>query len=300
MLTLEQLQQLIGEDPDAFPVRVREFSIDGRDCPFNSRPHLMGVINLSPGSWYRESVSLSTDRAIERGLVLRAQGADWIDIGAESTLAHTERVEGMRQKSRLLPVVEALAQQGCTISVETYEPAVVRAVLEAGANIINLTGSHQDFEMAALAREHNAAIILCHVQGNHVRNVGDFQFGDDTIVLMEEYFKRRLDLFHSRGVEKLLLDPGLGFYYGNLQDSSRRIRHQMRTLLQTFRLRKLGFPLCHALPHAFELFGEEVRSAEAFFAVLALLGRTDVLRTHEIPKVRAVMRSMQLYDDVAG
>ncbi|MFA6545020.1 MAG: dihydropteroate synthase, partial [Limisphaerales bacterium] len=97
------------------------------------------------------------------------------------------------------------------------------------------------------------------------------------------------------GVEKILIDPGLGFYYRNLQDSAVRVRHQMTTFLNTFRLRTLGFPTCHALPHAFEYFGEEVRSAEPFFAVLAALGRTDLFRTHEVPRIRAVLETMKMF-----
>ena len=84
----------------------------------------------------------------------------------------------------------------------------------------------------------------------------------------------------------------MGFYYKNLQDSAVRVRHQMQTFLNTFRLRKLGWPVCHAMPHAFEYFEEEVRCAEPFFAVLALLGKTDLLRTHEVAKVRGVVRTL--------
>jgi hypothetical protein len=67
----------------------------------------------------------------------------------------------------------------------------------------------------------------------------------------------------------------------------------MRTLVGTFRLRTLGFPVCHALPHAFEHFGEEVRCAEPFFAVLASLGKTDLLRTHEVARVKAVLNTLR-------
>ena len=67
----------------------------------------------------------------------------------------------------------------------------------------------------------------------------------------------------------------------------------MTTFLNTFRLRALGFPVCHALPHAFEYFGDEVRCAEPFFAVLAALGKTDLFRTHEVPRVRAVLDTLK-------
>jgi dihydropteroate synthase len=97
------------------------------------------------------------------------------------------------------------------------------------------------------------------------------------------------------GVEKIIIDPGLGFYYRNLQDSAVRVRHQMNVFLNTFRLRALGFPICHALPHAFEYFGEEVRCAEPFFAVLAALGKTDLFRTHEVPRIKAVLDTLGVY-----
>ncbi len=113
--------------------------------------------------------------------------------------------------------------------------------------------------------------------------------------MMREYFAREIETATRSGVRKILIDPGLGFYYRNLQDSAFRVRHQMKIFLQTFRLRTLGFPICHALPHAFEYFGEEVRCAEPFFAVLAALGRTDLFRTHEVPRVKAVIETMRVY-----
>ena len=75
-----------------------------------------------------------------------------------------------------------------------------------------------------------------------------------------------------------------------------RVRHQMRTFLHSFRLRTLGWPVCHALPHAFEYFGEEVRCAEPFFAVLAALGKTDLFRTHEVARTRAVLETLGAWE----
>jgi dihydropteroate synthase len=125
--------------------------------------------------------------------------------------------------------------------------------------------------------------------------VADFDFGADPTAMMYEYFARQIETATKNGVRKIFIDPGLGFYYRNLQDSSVRVRHQMNVFLNTFRLRTLGFPTCHALPHAFEFFGPEVRSAEGFFAVLAALGRTDLFRTHEVPRVRAVLETMSAF-----
>lgn len=295
VLTLEMLSELLEQDREAARARVKEFAIGGRAFSFNGQPALMGVINLSPDSWYRESVCLTTDSAIRRGMTLAAQGAAIVDIGAESTLAQAGRANAELQNSKLLPVIKALRAEKILVSVETYALEVTRACLEAGANVLNLTGVDRSDEMFRMVAAHDAAVIICHVQGSNVREVGDFDFSKDSTEMMRDYFARQIEIATRQGVTKIFIDPGLGFYYRNLQDSATRVRHQMKVFLNTFRLRTLGFPVCHALPHAFEFFGEEVRSAEAFFAVLAALGKTDLFRTHEIPRTRAVLETMGVF-----
>ena len=295
MLGIEQLAELAGRHPAALGVRVNEFVLAGRPFAFNSRPAIMGVVNLSADSWYRESVCLDAASAVARGRVLCEQGADVVDVGAESTLAQAARVDAAGQNSRLLPVIKALRALGILVSVETYDPAVTRACLEAGANLLNLTGSGRGPEIYRMVADHGAAVIICYVQGGNVREVGDFDFSADPVALMSEYFARETEVAAKNGVERIILDPGLGFYYRNLQDSALRVRHQMGVFLNTFRLRTLGFPICHALPHAFEYFREEVRCAEPFFAVLAALGKTDLFRTHEVPRIKAVLDTLRVY-----
>ena len=295
MLGLEQLSELLETHRDAAQALVREFTIGGRHFAFNSGPAIMGVINLSPDSWYRESVCLTAESAIRRGRVLREQGAEIIDVGAESTLPQAARVGEAAQTAKLLPVIKGLRESGILVSIETYEPAVARVCLEAGANILNLTGSDCSDELFHLVAAHDAAVLLCYVQGKNVREVGDFEFSADPTETMGDYFARQIERASRQGVERVILDPGLGFHYRNLQDSAARVRHQMAIFLNTFRLRALGCPICHALPHAFEYFGEEVRCAEPFFAVLAALGKTDLFRTHEVPRVRAVLETLNVF-----
>ena len=295
MLSLEMLGSLVAAHGQDLRAKVAEFMIGGVEFASNSRPAIMGVINLSADSWYRESVCPSADAAIARGRVLVAQGAQVIDIGAESTLAHAERVDDAGQNSRLLPVVRELARSGAVVSVETYHPQVTRACFEAGAKILNLTGTARSDEMFRMVADHDGGVIICYVQGDNVREVSDFDFGADSTAMMKEFFARQIDAAARNGVKKIFIDPGLGFYYRNLQDSSVRVRHQMNVFLNTFRLRTLGFPTCHALPHAFEFFGDEVRSAEPFFCVLAALGRTDLFRTHEVPRIKAVLDTLAVF-----
>jgi len=295
MLTLETIAGLLSQHRSAASARVKEFSVGGKKLSFNSRPAIMGVVNLSADSWYRESVCLSPAAAIQRGKILAAQGTEIIDIGAESTLAHAARVKGAAQKSKLIPVIQGLRAEKIPVSVETYSPAVTRASLEAGANVLNLTGTAGSSEIFKMVAAHDAAVIICFVAGKNVREAGDFDLRADPIPGLRDFFARQIEIAQRNGVKKIFIDPGLGFYYRNLQDSAVRIRHQMNIFLNTFRLRELGFPVCHALPHAFEFFQEEVRGAEPFFAVLASLGKTDLFRTHEVPQIKAVLDTLKIF-----
>jgi len=291
MLNLQYLQEIYEKYRENYFLPVTEFEISGLPFCWNSKPYIMGVVNLSPDSWYRESVCLSVDHAVERCFTLSAQGADIIDIGAESTILNASRADASLQKSRALPVIQEASGAGIIVSIETYLTQVAREAFQAGARVLNLTGNFDQEELYRTVAEYEGAIILCYVQGSHVRNVDDFVFTEDIIGTMEEYFAPKIEMCLKYGVKKILLDPGLGFYYKNLQDSARRVQHQIEVFLQTFRLKRLGFPLCHALPHAFEFFREEVTTAEPFFAQLALLGGTHLLRTHEVPRVAAVVRT---------
>jgi dihydropteroate synthase len=163
--------------------------------------------------------------------------------------------------------------------------------------VLNLTGTVQTEEIYRMVAAHDAAVIICYVNGPNVRAVEDFDFAADPTAMMYEFFARQIEAATRNGVDKIFVDPGLGFYYRNLQDGAVRVRHQVRVFLNTFRFRRLGFPTCHALPHAWEYFAEEVRCAEPFFAVLAALGKTDLFRTHEVPRIKAVLDTMGVYRD---
>ncbi|MDE3068943.1 MAG: dihydropteroate synthase, partial [Verrucomicrobiota bacterium] len=204
MLNLEQLAELFEKNRAAAPARVAEFSIGGRPFPFNTRPAVMGVVNLSPESWYRESVCLTAEAAVQRGQVLASQGADLVDVGAESTLAHAARADAAAQNSRLLPVLRGLRAAKILASVETYSPPVARACLEAGANVLNLTGAGETGEMFRIAAAHDAAVIICHVQGGNVRDVGDFDLSADPVELMRAYFNRQIEVAQRAGLKKIL------------------------------------------------------------------------------------------------
>lgn len=213
----------------------------------------------------------------------------------ESSRATAVTVDAEGQKRMLLPVVEALASDGIAVSVESYEASVVKAGLEAGACAVNLTGSQDDDTMFGLAAEHSAAVVLCHVLGPHVRALDGSDVDTDPVPRMLERFGARIARARELGVTDLVIDPGLGFGF-RLGDQRSRARYQAVTLLHSFRLRRLGVPVCHALPHAFDVFEEQFRSGEGFFAVLAHLGGAGMFRTHEVPLVRSVLDALGTFD----
>ncbi len=294
MITLRELARLAAAHADDLDHPVAPLRLGDRTVDTDKTPALMGVVNLSRDSSYRESIAVSADSAIRKGRVLAAQGADLVDIGAESSRATAAAIGAEDQQRVVLPVIEALVEDGIAVSIESYDAAVARAGLRAGASVLNLTGSSADDEMFALAAEHDATVVLCNVLGPHARALDGSDVEADPVPRMLDRFGTRLDRARALGVSDLAIDPGLGFGF-RLQDQRARARYQATTLLHSFRLRRLGVPVCHALPHAFDVFEEQFRSGEGFFAVLAHLGGTGVYRTHEIPLVRAVLDGLSSF-----
>jgi dihydropteroate synthase len=293
VISLRELVRLAAEHPEDLDHPVAPFRVGQRVLDTDARPALMGVVNLSQDSWYRESVSPSTSAAVRRGRVLAAQGADLVDLGAESVVAGSARVGPQDQVRALVPVVEALADTGVAVSVESYQPEVVRATLAAGAQVLNLTGSADDDVMFTLAAEHDAALVLCHVLGANPRELDDTEAQLDPYPSMIAALGRRAERARELGVRAgICVDPGAGFGSARPTDPRDRVRHQSVVLLNSFRLRQLGLPVCQALPSGFDYFEDEVRTAEGFFAVLAGLGGAGIHRTHEVPRVRAVLTAM--------
>ena len=297
MLSFKDLYEIFDKHQDSFDAKVEEFTIGNKHFKFNSEPAILGVINLSTDSWYKSSICYSSQQAISRGKILTAQGADIIDIGTESTGATAARVDDFKQNSQVLPVLKILNQENILTSIETYYPEVARVCLQAGANVINLTGGENSQEIYQAVSEFDAGIIICYLQGKNPREVGEYKLTDDPLEFVYDYFAKEIETATKLGVKKIFIDPGMGFPYKNFssEKKSLRIKYQIQTLLNSFRLRKLGFPICNVVPTSLECFGEEFRSAQVLTAVLAALGKSDLIRTHEVPKVKGVLDTFSLF-----
>ena len=292
MLSLENFAALYQQFEDLANTEVAPIVIGDHRFPSQGPPVIMGTVNLSRDSTYRESIAISTDSAIRKASIMTAQGAHMIDIGAESSTAKANRVSAQDQTNLLVPIIEELTGMGIAISVETYEPIVVKASLKAGARVLNFTGTAHQEEILELAGAAQASVILCYVGGAYVREITDLEVDKDPLPGLLEYFAERIDIAKKCGVTNIIIDPGMGFYYGNLVNPEVRVRHQTNVILNSFRLRQLGYPICQALPHAFDLFQDEFRTAEGFFAFVASLGGVNLMRTHEVARVHAVLHAI--------
>ena len=298
MLTLAEIYEIYDKYKDDYNTQIEEFSIGNKKFNFNSQTSILGIINLSQDSWYKQTISYTPEQAIRRGKVLILQGADIIDIGTESTVKTAARVDELKQTSQLLPILKTFSQEGVLTSVETYYPEVARECLKAGANVINFLGTEHSEEMYQAVADFDAAIIICYVEGKHARDVGEFDFtsGRDMINVLYNYFEKEIEIATKIGVKKIFIDPAVGVGYTNFyyqhKNVSNRMRYQIETLLNAFRLRKLGFPVFNQIPTALEIFGEEFRSAQVFTAVFAALGKNDMIRTHEVAKVKALLETL--------
>lgn len=257
-------------------------------------PSLMGIVNLSRDSTYRESIAGSTEAAVRKGRVQVEQGARIIDLGAEASGDDADRVGPEEQLEKLLPVVEQLSQH-TVVSVETYRPSVVRAVLKAGARMINLTGREDEDEMLAAVAEHEATVLMCFGTSANVREQDDLPQEADLAPFLVDHFAERIEHARSLGVDKIVVDPGMGFTFPNLTGLE-RANLQTRTVTQAFRLRSLGVPTASVLPHNLDIFEDEFRKAEGFFTVFAAFGGVHLLRVHEVPHIRTVLRALDVLE----
>lgn len=296
MLNLAAVKRVLEAHGAALGAKVPGFKVGNVDLDFERERHLVGVINLSTDSWYKESVCRTPEEAVNRGHQLLREGARIIDIGAESTLPDADRKSVEQQIDALLPVVEPLVEAGALVSVESYHPEVLERTARAGAQIFNLTGMREADAVFDVAARYEAAVILCYVEGATVRDVSELTLEADMVPRLLAYFRELLARAEAKNVTKCFVDPGLGFYYKNLTDSARRVTYQMDTFLHAFRMAELQKPVFNILPHAPEAFkADRRREAESFFAVLALLGGTHVIRTHEVDRVRRVLDAMGMY-----
>lgn len=177
-----------------------------------TRPHVMGILNVTPDSFSDGGAFLAVDAALAQAQALIAQGADLLDLGAESTRPGAEPVSAAVQNARLLPVVEGLRDAGIPLSIDTSEPAVMQATLDAGADMINdIQALRLPGAVEAVAHS-RCALCVMHMQGEP-RTMQASPHYDDVVGEVGAFLAQRARQLLAAGVDarRIVLDPGFGF-----------------------------------------------------------------------------------------
>ena len=181
--------------------------------PQADRPLVMGVVNVTPDSFSDGGRYGETDRAVEHGLALLAEGADLVDIGGESTRPGATRPLVSEELARVVPVITALAERGALISVDTMRAEVAGAALDAGAAVVNdVSGGLADPDILRVVAERDAAYVAMHWRGHADTMQRKASYADVAGEVCEE-LRRRVDDAVAAGVaaDRIAIDPGLGF-----------------------------------------------------------------------------------------
>jgi dihydropteroate synthase len=209
----------------------------GTLLPRPGRCVVMGVLNVTPDSFSDGGCYADHDAAVAHGLEMHAAGADYVDVGGESTRPGADRVDAAEERRRVLPVVRDLAAAGARVSVDTTRAEVAAAALEAGAALVNdVSGGLADEGMARLVAEAGVPWVLMHWRGHSREMYAAARYGDVVHEVGAELVARVEDVV-AAGVDpaQLVLDPGLGF--------AKNAEHNWALLAGLDRLVALGLPV---------------------------------------------------------
>ena len=171
-----------------------------------SRPRIMGVVNVTPDSFSDGGRFLDHDAAIAHARAAVAEGADWVDVGGESTRPRAEPVSVTTELHRVIPVVEALAADGVAVSIDTRKAEVATAAVAAGARLVNDVSA----SLAEVAAAAGAGFVAMHMLGDP-RTMQDEPTYDDVVIDVRDYLVERADAARAAGVTDVWIDPGIGF-----------------------------------------------------------------------------------------
>jgi dihydropteroate synthase len=190
------------------------WQIVGRSIEIGVRPLVMGIVNVTPDSFSDGGQFATTDLAIEHGLRLAAEGADFLDIGGESSRPGATPVTLDEELARVIPVIQKLASKvSVPISVDTTKAEVARQAVAAGAAVINdITAGRGDADMAESVRQSGAGVVLMHMQGTPATMHLNPTY-EDVVRDVHDFLRDRMKAFQTAGVDPkhIALDPGIGF-----------------------------------------------------------------------------------------
>lgn len=258
---------------------------------FGERPLVMGVLNVTPDSFFDGGRHDAVEAAVEHARRMAAEGADLIDVGAESTRPGAEPVGLDDELARLLPVIEGVRRLdlGVPLSVDTAKPEAADAALAAGAHLINDISGAGD-AMLDVAARHGAPAIAMHMQGEPRTMQREPRY-DDVVAEVRDFLAGRVAAGRRRGVD-VLADPGIGF--------GKTLEHNLDLLANLHELRRIGAPVVLGVSRKSfldRLLGgvpveERLAGTLAVNAWAAATAAADVLRVHDVEPHRHLAESI--------
>ncbi len=202
------------------------FNIRNKEFDFNKHVFIMGILNTTPDSFSDGGRFNDIDRALKHAEEMLKEGADIIDVGGESTRPGAEKVPQDVEIERTAPVIAAIRKEfkDAVISIDTYKSEVAKKAIENGADIINdISGLRFDENMAPLAAKYDIPVVAMHIKGTP-KNMQKNPHYDNAIKELLTYFAERIKALNNAGVEKIIIDPGIGFGK-RLRDNLQIIKH---------------------------------------------------------------------------
>jgi len=277
--------------PDSPRMTTMELRAKERIITLSARPLIMGIVNVTPDSFFDGGRFLDPEAAVAHALRLVQEGADLLDIGAESTRPGSVPVEEAEERRRLIPVVAAVAKTvSVPISVDTSKAVVAKAAIDAGAVIVNdVTALRGDPAMVDLIAMSGAGVVLMHMQGTPQTMQLAPRY-HDVVEEVGDFLAERIRFAMERGVTKgqIMLDAGIGF--------GKTLAHNLDLLAQLRTFTKLGLPLLVG-PSRKAFIGQLVEHSmqdrawgTAGVIALAVEQGANVLRVHDVAAMKDVVR----------
>ena len=253
---------------------------------------IAGVLNLTPDSFSDGGRFASVESAVAAGLAMALAGADWIDIGGESTRPHSAPVPEGEEIRRVVPVIEHLASKlgsRARISIDTYKAGTARAALAAGASLVNdVSGGLLEPAVLEMAARANAGVVVGHLRGHPATMMENVHF-DDVVAEVTAELGLRIAAARTSGCTEIWADPGIGF--------GKTLNHNLTLLahLPSLRLR-LGVPLMVGVSRKRfigDLTGRPVADrvfGTAAAVTAAILGGAAVIRVHDVREMYDVVK----------
>lgn len=252
------------------------------------RPFIMGIVNVTPDSFSDGNHHFSTQAAIEHGLKLVEEGADFLDIGGESTRPGCEPVSIEDELKRVIPVIEGLLDCGVPLSIDTFKPEVMEQSLAAGADLINdIYALRQEGALEAVAKYPKAGVCIMHMHGEpKTMQVSPPDYNDAITQHVYDFLQERMQVMLDVGIAKnrIMLDPGFGF--GKTMQQNFQLLAEMERIKQLEAPILIGVSRKTMIGHA---TGQDVenRTVGSVVAALAAADRgAVVLRVHDVQATR--------------